>query len=378
MYINLTQLLENKEKLKNNFEDKLSQKEIKEAKKDSHARRKPIGCGITVHVAHGCDKACLYCYIQDMGFKFKPHPYKLNGKQIAYALLSNPYFVPTLYGTYIAVGSVSEPFIFREKALEYLENINKLGNPIQISTKEYIDNNFAKKLKKFNINVLVTIVSKDKRLEPYARSFEERVESIHNLRKNGVKVSIFFRPIIPGINDKEIHDILEISREENVPVVFGIFRATEKNLIRLKKAGYNIDEIIKRLNKYPKNKMQITLKMDDIIEKACICAKNLGLRYFIRASCATSYFNKIPNAAREFIKGGCVSCENSCINKLPEIYDIEEIFESFGLKIKDLNINNKIFVKFAGVEDINKNVKSLKVIKVILETVSRRNVVWCT
>ncbi len=373
MHINLTQIFEKKEELKNYFEDILSKKEIKEAKKDSHARRKPIGCGITVHVAHGCDRACLYCYIQDMGFGFKPKPYRLCGEQISYALLSNPYFVPTLYGTYIAVGSVSEPFIFKEKALEYLENLNKLGNPIQISTKEYIDSSFAKKLRRFNINVLITMVSRDRKLEPNAKSFEERVESIHNLRKNGINVSVFLRPIIPGINDKEenLISILEVALEEKVPVVFGIFRATEKNIERLKRANYDIKEILSRLEKHPKGKMQINLKINDIIKKACNLAESLGIRYFIRASCATSYFSRIPNAAREFVKGGCVGCENACIKKLPEIVGIEEIFERFGLKVKNIEINREIFVFAEKSKKINK-----KILKVVLETVSRRNVVW--
>ncbi|MEM3394204.1 MAG: radical SAM protein, partial [Candidatus Methanomethylicia archaeon] len=117
--------------LKEKYENRLPEKSIIKASSDQHTNQ------------------CIYCYIQDMGFNFKRiTPYGLNGLELAYALLSNPYYMPTMYGTYLAIGSVTEPFheLVVNKTIEYLRAIEELENPVQFSTKEYIDEETAKKI----------------------------------------------------------------------------------------------------------------------------------------------------------------------------------------------------------------------------------------
>ena len=91
-YVNIMAL---KQKLLKDLACKLNKHDYLVAINDPHARRLPRACGITIHTAIGCPNACLYCYIQDMGFEFKEaKPYPLNEIQIVIALLANEYFLP--------------------------------------------------------------------------------------------------------------------------------------------------------------------------------------------------------------------------------------------------------------------------------------------
>ncbi len=332
-------LYEKKKKIGENLELELSEKEKREALKNEHARRKPIGCGFTIHSGYGCDNMCLYCYIQDMGLEFtkvKENP--LNGKQMLYALASNPYIIPERIS--LAFGSISDPFHpkLKEKTLEYMKELKALGNPIQFSTKFYISEHEAKILRNVDRNMsgLITIVTlkKKKILEPRAPEIEERIETIKILKKY-IKPAIFLRPIIPGITEDEIEDIINLAKSLNVPIVFGIFRATENNLKRLEKF-FDISEIKRRLPVKPQGRKQVNLEMNDIILKAIRIAQEYNVRYFIRASCHNAWAHKIINPALEFLKGGCVLCENDCPNRIPYISkeEIEEFLEYLNLKAK--------------------------------------------
>ena len=76
--------------------------------------------------------ACAYCYIYDMGFPGSAKPYKLSPLQLAYAVATNPHVAVGPWGTLVATGSVTEPFLpqTRELALGYMKAIAAyLDNP---------------------------------------------------------------------------------------------------------------------------------------------------------------------------------------------------------------------------------------------------------
>ena len=212
------EILSKKKDLLAMFNDLLSDREKDRALKDSHSKRPPRWCGITVHVTINCPFACSYCYIEDMGFKFDDiKPYPLSGKELVYALLSNKTFLPGRTGTLIAIGAISEPFIFEYKIIEYLKWLGELGNPVQFSTKQYISSSLAHRIAQISsennlpISPLVTIITFKyyRELERYAPSPEKRLSSIKNLRDVGLYPVLFLRPVIPGVNVNEIKDIIK-------------------------------------------------------------------------------------------------------------------------------------------------------------------------
>ncbi|MCS7103529.1 MAG: radical SAM protein, partial [Candidatus Korarchaeum sp.] len=250
----LVDLLELKRDLKRELEGLLSSKERRETLMDSHSKREPRMCGLTVHPAVGCNFGCRYCYVEDMGFVRAPSVSKLNGLQLAYALLSNPYVLPSKRGTMLAFGSVTEPFLPRVKlrTLEYLRTVKEiLGNPVQVSTKSHLNQDDSSKLTEIDpeLSVLVTIATLTHaiEIEPFAPKPELRFLTIENLVRYRLHASLFLRPLIPGIAE-EGYRILELAKDSGARgVVLGTLRVTPRILERLREAGVDIpEELISR------------------------------------------------------------------------------------------------------------------------------------
>jgi len=368
---NPIELLENKRKLLLEFGSRLSESQRIKVLNDPHAKRSPRWCGMTIHVTINCPFGCVYCYIEDMGFKFgNPKPYPLSGAELVYALLNNKYFLPGKFGTLIAVGSVSEPFIFPNKALEYLENLAELGNPIQFSTKQYISSSLAEKIANISkekgapINPLVTIItlSKANTLEKYAPSPEKRLDSIKNLRDAGLKPVLFLRPVIPGINDREILDVLKAAKDAGAyGVVIGGFRVTMKILNRLKEAGLDVFEIVRRM-KIIDNKQRLVPfpEKKRIIEQS----RKIGLIPWASTCCANAWNANVPCPSVCFIDGKCTRCPNAChfLRDSPDENLVMEALKRLGIKAK---IRNK-FVLIDKSEE--------RQIEFLVRTISRRGV----
>ncbi|AEM39413.1 Radical SAM domain protein [Pyrolobus fumarii 1A] len=352
----------------------LDEKEIREAQSDGHARREPRPCGMTIHTGIGCKFGCVYCYVPDMGFPMKPRPYPLNGLQLVYALLSNPFFVPGPYGTLLAFGSVTEPFMEEtvERALEYLEATSRyLRNPIQLSTKAYIDESLATEIHQRvepHADFLVTIITLRlwKRLEPNTPPPEKRFETISNLSKIGIHVTLFLRPIIPGVTDKEVPEILARAKAAGAAgVVPGSLRVTPGILHRLKLAGIDTRIIEARLPRRPRSRRdQVTIKERDLKRMVEAYAAKVGLRVY-PSSCSA-------NVDSHGIS--CYACKwGPCGNPhdLPEVTrdGIEELGELLGLEVVDVRVGQSVVrVSFRGrVDD-----KRLRVMKNWVEALTKR------
>ncbi len=282
------ELWEEKERIAGELKSKLPPGMAREALRDSHARRKPIPCGLTVHTGIGCDYGCLYCYIPDMGFPLKPRPYPLTGAQLALALASNPHLVPGPHGTLLAFGSVTEPFMPEtfDRAIEYLEYTRLfLGNPQQVSTKTALSEEQARALKEAadpGIDVLVSIVTlrHSRLLEPGAPTAEERLETIRLLAGMGLHVTLFLRPIIPGVTDKEYKEIIERAYRAGArSLVPGSLRVTARIRERLA-ASRLVDprELDRRLTRKPRGmRDQVPITTADIKQAIIAYARKLGM-----------------------------------------------------------------------------------------------------
>ncbi len=370
-------IVKTRERILSVLEARLDRKEVIAAKNDYHARREPIACGLTVHTGIGCRYGCLYCYVPDMGFPMKPRPYPLNGLQLAYALASNPFFVPGPYGTMLAFGSVTEPFMeeTKERALEYLKAVRDyLGNPTQIATKSYLDPYDAERFRKAaeeRVSVLVTIITfrYAARLEPGAPPPEKRLETIANLSKLGVHVSLFLRPIIPGVTEGEVRAIIEAAREAGVRgIVPGSLRVTPGILKRLRAAGFDVTAIVSRLPRRPRNNRdQVTIRERDLKEYAVKVARELGVKVY-PSSCSA---NMDAHGLSCWICGWGPCGDPS---KLPiaDPEGVRDFVEAMGYRVKSVRVRRNIIdVSVAG--KLEK--KEARRIYHWLSTIAKRNVV---
>ena len=332
---------------------------VEEAKSDWHSRRRPRPCGLTIHTGVGCDYACSYCYIPDIGFPFKSKPYHLTGLQIAYSIASNPYVALGLNGTFLAYGSVTEPFLKNtaNRTYEYLKATTRhLGNPTQISTKAYLTYDNALRLRRLvngKLSVLVTIITLKHydKLEGKAPNPELRFQTLYNLKKAGFNPVLFLRPIIPGVNDYEIKDILEKAISYDIDrVLIGSLRVTLRIMSKLKALNIPLREIEKRILRKPKSfNEQVPVKTADIKKKIAKLCEKLGIKIYYQACqvCAEDF--NIPCCLPCSIKYGC--CKEDINYDVSEVRDfLETIGKGKIRKVVDrkyvLNIEGNVRKEF--------------------------------
>jgi DNA repair photolyase len=97
----------------------------------------------------------------------------------------------------------------------------KFRNPVGIITKNFLitrDMDILKQLAALHLtDVVISITTLDKnlanRMEPRTSVPAKRFEAIEQLSKNGIPVGVLTAPIIPGLNDHEIPEILRRASE---------------------------------------------------------------------------------------------------------------------------------------------------------------------
>jgi len=380
-------IVEQKQNLIQYFEKIVRQKgSLEKVKRDPHTRRLPRPCGITVHLGKHCPLACSYCYIEEMGFQFKKtEPYPLTPEETILALLYNPAFIPGRLGTFIALGSIVDPFYpsIRSNTLQFIKLIAEhLKNPTQFSTKLYLDELFVGNLRdavgKETLSPLVTIITTkaSHKLEPKAPTPLLRFRTIENLHNAGFKPFIFIRPIIPGVTDLDANEILEMGVSHKTEgIVAGSLRVTKGIIERLRSAGIDVNPILRRLTA-PLSNRQISIRTSDIKSKIMARANELGLLAYNSACCANAYTSDVPCFGLCFYTRFCVSCPNNCPSKIPKFdedylhYVLKELYN-----LKDvytvLNKNNRIYIDIPkkAIRHINP-----KFIEIALRTIFRRYV----
>jgi len=349
---------------------------ITAAKRDHHSHRRPRPCGLTVHTGVGCPLSCLYCYIYDMGFTHKASTYPLNPESLIYAIATNKNILLGKDGTFLALGSVTEPFLNETKG--YVIKLVKLirsylENPIQISTKMILSSREVLDLYKADskLSILCTIVAfkSASRLEPLAPPVEERIKFLGRLVKAGFKPTLFIRPIIPGITDREINDILKLAFDAGVEsVVFGTLRVTRSILEKLRIFPEVYEEIIRRLGRKPlTGNKQISIKGSDLKKKLVKLAREYGFKIYPSACAANVYIHGLHCYMCNF--GPCGN-----INKLPEVdaKDIAEFIKWLSPSAKVSIRHDNFSIQILFDKNVNPRVKS--VVKFVVSYAYKREV----
>ncbi len=180
----------------------------------------------TLNPYRGCEHGCIYCYARptheylghSVGIDFET---KIYTKDDAPRLLVEKLQSPTWQPQVINFSGVTDCYQPLEKKLritrQCLEVCRDFRNPAAIITKNQLvtrDIDLFQELHQFKcIKVFISVTTLDGQLsrtmEPRASQPALRLRAIETLAKAGIPVGVMIGPVLPGLTDHEIPNILK-------------------------------------------------------------------------------------------------------------------------------------------------------------------------
>jgi DNA repair photolyase len=185
-----------------------------------------VGFSTGLNPYRGCEHGCIYCYARptheylsfSAGLDFET---KILVKENAPQLLRQKFMSPRWTPRVIAMSGVTDCYQPAERHFQLtrrcLEVMAEFRNPVVIITKNQLvtrDIDILQKLARFQaVTVYLSVTTLDEKLrlklEPRTSSGERRLKAIETLSQAGIPTGILISPIIPGLNDVEIPQLLK-------------------------------------------------------------------------------------------------------------------------------------------------------------------------
>jgi DNA repair photolyase len=184
----------------------------------------------SVNPYRGCEHGCVYCYARPThaylglspGLDFESLLFaKPTAPILLAAELSKPSYVPRT----MALGTNTDPYQPVERGMEITRGVLKVlrdfRHPVGIVTKSHLITRDADiladmaglNLAKAAISVTTLDRSLARAMEPRAATPERRLQAISILAEAGIPVTVMAAPMIPGLNDHELEEILARAAE---------------------------------------------------------------------------------------------------------------------------------------------------------------------
>jgi DNA repair photolyase len=178
----------------------------------------------------GCEHGCAYCYARptheylgmSAGLDFES---KIFVKENAPELLREKLMSPRWQADTIIVSGNTDCYQPAERKFRLtrrcLEILAEFRNPVSMITKNSLvlrDLDILKIMARDNlVTVMLSVTSLDddlqRQLEPRTSSPRGRLEAIEGLAKAGIPVGVNVAPVIPGLTDHEIPNILKAAKD---------------------------------------------------------------------------------------------------------------------------------------------------------------------
>ncbi|MFN6946725.1 MAG: PA0069 family radical SAM protein [Cytophagaceae bacterium] len=189
-----------------------------------------IGMAYSLNAYQGCEHGCIYCYARNShqywgfsaGIDFESKIIvKENAPDLLEKFLKNPKweaFPIVLSGNTDCYQPAEKKFGLTRRMLELFL---KYQHPVSIITKNSLilrDLDLLEELDKLSlVHVSLSITSLDEKLrqklEPRTSTSANRLKTVNILSGKGIPVHIMAAPVIPGLNDHEIPEILKRSAD---------------------------------------------------------------------------------------------------------------------------------------------------------------------
>lgn len=199
----------------------------------------------------GCPHGCLYCYASSYIPSFSECRPKVDLHKRLTRDVSR-----VRPGSLVAMSNSSDPYPPIEEKLRLsrgcLGILKSRGILVQIVTKSHLVAQDAPLLSSMDACVAITVTtlnqSLSRRLEPGASLPKQRLLAMERLADLGVPVSARIDPIIPGINDVEIEDLVSaVSSSGAKHITSSTYKARPGNLHKIVSAFPQEGTVLKKL-----------------------------------------------------------------------------------------------------------------------------------
>ena len=189
-----------------------------------------VGMFYSMNPYQGCEHGCIYCYARNSfeyfgysaGLDFERRIIvKKNAPELLRKFLMNPKWecVPIgLSGNTDCYQPAEQKFGITRKLLEVCLEFNQPVGMITKNAGMLRDIDLLKKMAAKNlVSILVSVTSLNEDLrrvmEPRTTTGKQRIRLIREMSQAGVKMGVMLGPMIPGLNDHEMHDIMKMASE---------------------------------------------------------------------------------------------------------------------------------------------------------------------
>jgi DNA repair photolyase len=189
-----------------------------------------IAFNASLNAYRGCEHGCSYCYARNTheylgfsaGLDFESKiMVKENAPELLRCELSSPKWKPQM----LAMSGVTDCYQPIERKLQLtrkcLAVLAEFRNPVTIITKNHLvtrDIDYLSELaarKAVMVHLSINSLDSDlaRKLEPRAATPRSRLAAVEALAKAGVPVGVLVAPVIPGLNDYEIPQVLAMCKD---------------------------------------------------------------------------------------------------------------------------------------------------------------------
>ena len=189
-----------------------------------------VGFEASINPYRGCEHGCIYCFARPFheyldlspGVDFET---KIFVKEDAPELLRKELSAKSWEPKFVLMSGVTDPYQPVERRFEItrrcLEVLAEFRNPVGVITKSDLvtrDIDVLSELARHNAvcaTLSITTLSKELKrvMEPRAALPEKRFEAIRRLADAGIPTGVNVAPVIPGLTDHEMPEILERAAE---------------------------------------------------------------------------------------------------------------------------------------------------------------------
>lgn len=196
----------------------------------NEVKSEDVGMVFSANPYQGCEHGCIYCYARNSheywgysaGLDFESRIIvKHNAPDLLRKFFDRKSWVPapiSLSGNTDCYQPAERKMLLTRKLLEICLEYR---NPVGVLTKNALvlrDLDLLKELARHNlVRVFSSITSLDEKLrlklEPRTATYRGRLKVVETMSKNGIPTGVMNAPVIPGLNDSHMHDVLKASSE---------------------------------------------------------------------------------------------------------------------------------------------------------------------